>query len=67
MCNRNMDEKIDKQKLLEIARKNALSMMKGSVLVEQNKVLSITAGGKTVSELTGASLTIITNCHPLTL
>lgn len=45
---------IDKSKLLEIARKNALSMMKqGTVGTDLNKVTAITAGGKTVDELTG--------------
>nr|XP_014273752.1 serine/arginine repetitive matrix protein 2-like isoform X3 [Halyomorpha halys] len=44
---------IDKSKLLEIARKNALSMMKqGAVGTDLNKVTAITAGGKTVDELT---------------
>lgn len=61
---------IDKSKLLEIARKNALNMIKqghvnigvssgisGGVGVggsaDVNKVAAITAGGKTVDELTG--------------
>ncbi|XP_014254613.1 protein SON isoform X2 [Cimex lectularius] len=44
---------IDKSKLLEIARKNALNMMKqGQVGTDLNKVAAITAGGKTVDELT---------------
>lgn len=53
-CFRNSEEKIDKQKLLEIARKNALNRMKipSGTLVDQTKV-AITSGGKTVNELTG--------------
>uniref|UniRef100_A0A0A9YXP3 Protein SON n=1 Tax=Lygus hesperus TaxID=30085 RepID=A0A0A9YXP3_LYGHE len=44
---------IDKGKLLEIARKNALSMLRqGQVGGDVNKVVHITAGGKTVDELT---------------
>ncbi|KAF6212431.1 hypothetical protein GE061_012954, partial [Apolygus lucorum] len=44
---------IDKGKLLEIARKNALSMLRqGHVGGDANKVVHITAGGKTVDELT---------------
>lgn len=50
---RNSEEKIDKQKLLEIARKNALNRMKiPSGTLDQTKV-AITSGGKTVNELTG--------------
>ncbi|BET00824.1 G-patch domain [Nesidiocoris tenuis] len=44
---------IDKRKLLEIARRNALSMMKqGQVGTDIDKVACITAGGKTVDQLT---------------
>lgn len=51
-------EKIDKQKLLEIARKNAISLLKqgalpASVIATKDKIASIKAGGKTVDELTG--------------
>ncbi len=54
-------EKIDKQKLLEIARKNAISMLKQgalpvSVISSKDKIASIKAGGKTVDELTGLFL-----------
>ncbi|XP_065221893.1 protein Son isoform X2 [Planococcus citri] len=51
-------EKIDKQKLLEIARKNAITLLKqgalpASVVVNtKDKIASIKAGGKTVDELT---------------
>lgn len=46
--------RIDKGKLLEIARKNALRMLnQGQVGSDPNKVVTITAGGKTVDELTG--------------
>ncbi|XP_054270427.1 protein SON-like isoform X2 [Macrosteles quadrilineatus] len=49
---RSPEEKIDKQKLLEIARKNALHMLKNpGGTVDQTK-LAITSGGKTVNELT---------------
>lgn len=47
---------IDKKKLLEIARKNAINMIKhGSLpLSQQDKVIAaIHAGGKTIDELTG--------------
>lgn len=48
-----MEDKIDKTKLLEIARKNALDRMKvPSGAIDQTKV-AITSGGKTVNELTG--------------
>ncbi|KAG8289696.1 hypothetical protein J6590_098988 [Homalodisca vitripennis] len=49
---RPSEDKIDKQKLLEIARRNALNMMKNpSGAADQTKV-AITSGGKTVNELT---------------
>jgi hypothetical protein len=48
---------IDKQKLLEIARKNAMTLLKQGVLpssvVTQDKMVAIKAGGKSVAELTG--------------
>jgi hypothetical protein len=48
---------IDKQKLLEIARKNAMNLLKQGVLpssvVTQDKMVTIKAGGKSVAELTG--------------
>lgn len=47
---------IDKKKLLEIARKNAISMIiKGKLpLAQQDKAIAaIQAGGKTIDELTG--------------
>jgi hypothetical protein len=48
---------IDKQKLLEIARKNAMNLLKQGVLptsvVTQDKMVAIKAGGKSVAELTG--------------
>ncbi|PNF30720.1 hypothetical protein B7P43_G06082, partial [Cryptotermes secundus] len=47
---------IDKQKLLEIARKNAMTLLKQGVLpssvVSQDKMVAIKAGGKSVAELT---------------
>jgi hypothetical protein len=47
---------IDKQKLLEIARKNAMNLLKQGVLpstvVTQDKMVAIKAGGKSVAELT---------------
>lgn len=48
---------IDKKKLLEIARRNAISMIKKGNLpmAQQNKIIAnIQAGGKSVEELTGA-------------
>jgi len=51
---------IDKQKLLEIARKNAMNLLKQGVLpstvVTQDKMVAIKAGGKSVAELTGTFL-----------
>ena len=51
---------IDKQKLLEIARKNAMNLLKQGVLpstvVTQDKMVAIKAGGKSVAELTGTVL-----------
>jgi hypothetical protein len=48
---------IDKHKLLEIARKNAMTLLKQGVLpssvVTQDKMVAIKAGGKSVAELTG--------------
>lgn len=47
---------IDKKKLLEIARRNAINMiMKGKLpLAQQDKAIAaIQAGGKTIDELTG--------------
>nr|CAD7197953.1 unnamed protein product [Timema douglasi] len=48
--------RIDKQKLLEIARKNAMSLLKQGALpssvVTPDKVVAIKAGGKSVAELT---------------
>jgi hypothetical protein len=56
---------IDKQKLLEIARKNAMNLLKQGVLpstvVTQDKVVAIKAGGKSVAELTGKTLV---GCSP---
>lgn len=53
---------IDKQKLLEIARKNAMNLLKQGVLpssvVTLDKVVAIKAGGKSVAELTGNSITL---------
>ncbi|XP_066999479.2 protein Son isoform X2 [Anabrus simplex] len=47
---------IDKQKLLEIARKNAMALLKQGALpssvASQEKVVAIKAGGKSVAELT---------------
>lgn len=46
--------KIDKRKLLEIARKNAVNMMKEGVITgDKRKLISWKAGGSTVNELTG--------------
>jgi hypothetical protein len=51
---------IDKQKLLEIARKNAMNLLKQGVLpstvATQDKMVAIKAGGKSVAELTGKTL-----------
>ncbi|KAI5742332.1 hypothetical protein M8J77_006255 [Diaphorina citri] len=45
--------KIDKRKLLEIARKNAVNMMKEGVITgDKRKLISWKAGGSTVNELT---------------
>lgn len=47
---------IDKKKLLEIARKNAINMIKQGTLplAQQDKAIAaIQSGGKTVDELTG--------------
>lgn len=47
---------IDKKKLLEIARRNAINMIKQGTLplAQQDKAIAaIQAGGKTVDELTG--------------
>ncbi|CAG2053818.1 unnamed protein product, partial [Timema podura] len=48
--------RIDKQKLLEIARKNAMNLLKQGALpssvVTPDKVVAIKAGGKSVAELT---------------
>uniref|UniRef100_A0A8D8TVC6 Protein SON n=1 Tax=Cacopsylla melanoneura TaxID=428564 RepID=A0A8D8TVC6_9HEMI len=45
--------KIDKRKLLEIARKNAVTMMKDGVIAkDKRKLISWRAGGQTVNELT---------------
>jgi hypothetical protein len=53
---------IDKQKLLEIARKNAMNLLKQGVLpstvVTQDKMVAIKAGGKSVAELTGTVLSL---------
>ncbi|XP_039288821.1 protein SON [Nilaparvata lugens] len=52
---RSSQEKIDKQKLLEIARRNALSMLKQAppvVGATEPAKATIAAGGKTVDELT---------------
>ncbi|PSN55329.1 hypothetical protein C0J52_01778 [Blattella germanica] len=53
---RDSSSHIDKQKLLEIARKNAMNLLKQGVLpssvVTQDKVVAIKAGGKSVAELT---------------
>lgn len=47
-----LEEGIDKQKLLEIARKNALNMLKVPSGGTDPAKVAITAGGKTVDELT---------------
>lgn len=56
------EEKIDKKKLLEIARKNTISMLKQGALpeavLEKTRLSTFKAGGKTVDELTGESLGI---------
>lgn len=62
-------EKIDKQKLLEIARKNAITLLKqgalpASVIVNKDKITSIKAGGKTVDELTGTCAFDVLVKHP---
>ena len=54
-------ERIDKRKLLEIARKNAISLLQqgaipASVITSSTKSTSIKSGGKTVDELTGSNL-----------
>lgn len=52
---------IDKKKLLEIARRNAINMIKQGTLplVQQDKAIAaIQAGGKTVDELTGIYILI---------
>lgn len=52
-CFRPKDpDKIDKRKLLEIARRNAKKLISAGI-VTNDKMVSITSGGKTVSELTG--------------
>lgn len=53
---------IDKKKLLEIARRNAINMIKQGTLplAQQNKVIAaIQAGGKTVDELTGIKTSLL--------
>lgn len=50
---RPSEDKIDKRKLLEIARRNALNMMKTPAGPTDQTKVTITAGGKTVNELTG--------------
>lgn len=50
---------IDKKKLLEIARKNAITMIKRGALplAQQDKAIAaIQAGGKSVDELIGKNL-----------
>lgn len=50
---------IDKTKLLEIARRNAINLiMKGKLpLAQQDKAIAaIQAGGKTIEELTGTTV-----------
>lgn len=49
----NSIEKIDKEKLLAIARKNALKLIDAGVVPGAEKLTTIKAGGKTVNELTG--------------
>uniref|UniRef100_A0A1B6DNG7 Protein SON n=1 Tax=Clastoptera arizonana TaxID=38151 RepID=A0A1B6DNG7_9HEMI len=49
---RASEDRIDKRKLLEIARKNALSMLKTPQAASDMAKVTITAGGKTVDELT---------------
>lgn len=49
-------EKIDKEKLLAIARKNALKLIDAGVVPGAEKLTAIKAGGKTVNELTGQYL-----------
>jgi hypothetical protein len=60
---------IDKQKLLEIARKNAMNLLKQGVLpstvVTQDKMVAIKAGGKSVAELTGTVLSQFDSCDIL--
>jgi hypothetical protein len=63
---------IDKQKLLEIARKNAMTLLKQGVLpssvVTQDKMVAIKAGGKSVAELTGnpeAHLELLPSSGPI--
>lgn len=62
-------ERINKQKLLEIARKNAISLLKqgalpASVIATKDKIASIKAGGKTVDELTGRYYyVLLIYCH----
>lgn len=46
-------EKIDKEKLLAIARKNALKLIDAGIVPGAEKMTTIKAGGKTVNELTG--------------
>lgn len=55
---------IDKKKLLEIARRNAINMIKQGTLplAQQDKAIAaIQSGGKTVDELTGNFFFILVN------
>lgn len=52
-------ERIDKEKLLAIARKNALKLIDAGIVPGAEKLTTIKAGGKTVNELTGNYLNII--------
>lgn len=53
-CRSESVEKIDKEKLLAIARKNALKLIDAGVVPGGEKLTTIKAGGKTVNELTGS-------------
>lgn len=57
-------EKIDKEKLLAIARKNALKLIDAGIVPGTDKLTTIKAGGKTVNELTGKfAYILIQNFH----
>lgn len=63
----DLREKIDKKRLLEIARKNVLSMIEKGTLpsgiaanaLAQQQLVTLRAGGKSVAELTGTHATLL--------